>query len=430
MRTVLTKNKRGPRSYQSKAKRQRGAGLVTRRETRKWANASPHTLKSVRAGWNLAWKHAKDYLKRKRIPKTYRKGNIHAGKLFASRNECKMSNHIAGQIIDKVYESGEATLDQLKKVRHMLSYSFYLVMGESESNWPEVAEQWKSFDMATLPKPSSTTKAKSIPTPENLKLAFMKPWTFESRWPLVKWTTGALAAHDYFIFGLRPRVDIDKVKNSTTHVINTNERYGYTAMKGGRSKLHGLKKGTRPWNVFRVCFCKGRKHKSPPVNLVLDEEGNPQELPQWNTCCPLAMMELIRNLQGTEQWRPYAKWNDSGTVSKSNHGDTPLFANKWLHHQVSLPLFDQNSGRKALARWLEELKVAYELGFQIHGDLPKTWRDSYQPSIPRTTFPDRRQSGDPDTATRALRAFAKWLNEEKENKSLKQKLEEILAQLS
>ena len=424
----MTKNKRGPRSYKSKAKKQRGAGLVTRRETRKWANASPHTLKSVRQGWSLAWRYAGDYLRRKRFPQTFRKTNIHGGRLFANRNECKMSNHIAGQVIDKCYESGRATLDQMKKVRHMLSYSFYLVTGESDANWPEVAEQWKSFDFGTLPQPSKSLIAVRIPTPLNLKTAFMKPWTPQHRWPLVKFITGALAAHDYFVFGLRPRVDLDKVKKSTTHLLNINERYGFTSMKGGRSKLQGPR--TRSWKVYRVCFCKHRKHRAPPAVIELDREGNPAGTPTWNTCCPLAMMEFIKNLQETDNWKPFVKFNDSGEVSKQNYGDVPLLANQWLHHQVSQPLFDQNSGRKALARWLEELNIPYEVGFQIHGDLPSTWRSSYQPSIPRSNFPDRRQSGDPDEATKALRLFAKWLNEEKETQTLKEKLQEILSQLS
>ena len=138
------------------------------------------------------------------------------------------------------------------------------------------------------------------------------------------------------------------------------------------------------------------------------------------------MMEFLENLQGTTKWKPYVKWKESGSVGKQNHGDAPLLANQWLHHQVSQPLFDKNSGRKALARWLEELNIPYEQGFQIHGDLPSTWRTSYQPSIPRTTFPDRIQSRCPDESTRALRIFAKWLNEEKETLTLKEKLQRML----
>ena len=341
-----------------------------------------------------------------------------------------MTDHIAGEIIDRVYESGRVTLAQLKQVRHMLSYSFYLMTGESEANWPEVAAQWKSFAFETLPRTVRSLKAVRIPTAENLKTAFTAPWTLQHRWPLVKFVTGALAAYDYFVFGLRPRVDMDKVKKSTIHCINVNERYGYTVMKGGRSKLHAQKAGTRPWSVWRVCFCNQRQHISPPTDLELDQDGNPPQEPVWNTCCPLAMMEFLENLQGTSRWKPYVKWNSSGTVSRQNHGDVPLLANQWLHHQVALPLFDQNSGRKALARWLEELSIPYEVGFQIHGDLPSTWRTSYQPSIPRTNFPNRSQSNDPDEATEALRAFAKWLNEEEETKSLKEKLQEILSQLS
>ena len=365
-------------------------------------------------------------MKRKRIPRSFRKNNIHGGKLWANRNECKMSDHIAGEIIDRVYESGKVTIAQLKQVRHTLSYSYYLMTGESEANWPEVAAQWESFDFNTLPRSVKSLKAVRIPTPANLKTAFTSPWTPQHRWSLTKFITGGLAAYDYFVFGLRPRVDMGKVKNSVSHFLNVNERYGYTRMKGGRSKLQGNKKGTRQWFVYRPCLCKGKKHRSPPDVIQLDREGNPRGRVNWNTVCPLAMMEFIENLQGTPKWKPYVKWNDSGSVSKQNHGDVPLLANQWLHHQVSLPLFDKNSGRKALARWLEELGIPYEQGFQIHGDLPSTWRTSYQPSIPRTTFPDRTQSRDPDEATQALRAFAKWLNEETETLTIREQLQQML----
>ena len=168
--------KRGPKSYKEKATKQRGAGLVTRRETRKWENASVASLRSVRAGWSVAWRLAGKYMRRKRIPTEFRKGNIHGGTLWANRNVCKMTDRIAGEIIEKVYLSGKATIFMVRQVRHTLSYSYYLKTGESEANWPEVYSQWKSFDFDTLPKPQKRLKAVRIPTPENLKTAFTKPW--------------------------------------------------------------------------------------------------------------------------------------------------------------------------------------------------------------------------------------------------------------
>jgi len=141
---------------------------------------------------------------------------------------------------------------------------------------------------------------------------------------LFDFEVAGLAAHDYFIFGLRPKVDLDKVKYSRKHIINVNERYGATAMKGGRSKLQGNKKGTRPWNVHRVCFCKGGRHISPPKRIRLDNDGNPVGRVTWNTVCPLAMMEFQQNLQDIPGWKTFPKWNASGSVSKKNEGNLSL----------------------------------------------------------------------------------------------------------
>ena len=161
--STLTNSKPGPKSYKDQAKKQRGAGLVTRRETRRWSNASVHTLKSVRQGWSLAWKHGGDYLRRKRIPRSFRKNNIHGGKLWANRNECKMTDHIAGEVIDRVYESGKVTVAQLKQVRHTLSYSYYLMTAKVRENWPEVKAQWDSFRLSELPQPQRSLRAVRIP---------------------------------------------------------------------------------------------------------------------------------------------------------------------------------------------------------------------------------------------------------------------------
>ena len=55
------------------------------------------------------------------------------------------------------------------------------------------------------------------------------------------------------------------------------------------------------------------------------------------------------------------------------------------------------------------------------------WRASYQDSLHKSHYRVRQQSTDPDTATKGLRRFAKWLNGEKTGPSLKEKLLAILA---
>ena len=55
-----------------------------------------------------------------------------------------------------------------------------------------------------------------------------------------------------------------------------------------------------------------------------------------------------------------------------------------------------------------EHNIEYSDSFQIHQDLPKTWKDHYQPGMPKhdPTFTDRNQSKDPDTCMVAVRSMA------------------------
>ena len=271
---LTRKNKQGPKSYKDKAKRKRGAGLRTRREFRHGLNLTPATAYAYRTGFNTMWKHAGAYMARKGIkrPGEFRKRNIHGGKLWASRKECNMTDAIAGNIIERVYESGHVGLDQLKQVRHSLSYAYYLTHRVQGENYPEVYAQWKTFDLQKLPGVRRSVKPKRIPTPANLKTAFKKRWSRQHALSFPEFLLGLLCCWDSCVFGLRPNVDTNKVKKSEDHDINANEGYGWTEMLGGRSKLHGQKRGTRPWKVYRVCTCKDN-HASPPEPIELSPEG-------------------------------------------------------------------------------------------------------------------------------------------------------------
>ena len=341
-----------------------------------------------------------------------------------------MTDKAAGEIIEKVYESKRATLEQLKLVRHSLSYAYYLKTGTGGDNWPEVKAQWRSFNPRTLPKSKKKWTPTRIPTPANIKGAFLKPWTPESPMILPDHLSGTVAASDSYIFGLRSNVDIKKVKDSKTHDIIANEGYAWTEMVDGRSKLHLSKRGTRPWRCYRVCTCKGI-HRSPTsLQMRVDKAGNPKKTPTWNTSCPIAALEFISHHQ--EGYRCYAKWTKEGCYGKQNHGDVPGLANRWLNAQGQYAdenrnLFDRNSGRKSLARWLAFLKVPYRDSLHIHGDLEDVWRHAYQDRLSKSHYRVREQSGDPDTATKALRKLAKWLHQRGQSTmSFKEKLQEFL----
>ena len=390
-------------------------------------------MKAYRAGYNTMWKYARAYMKRKgfKEPGEFRKDNQHGGKLWASRKECQMTNTSAGEIIERVYESKEVSKRQLAQVRHSLSYSFYLQTGEGGSNWPEVGAQWRSFNVGRLPKKKSLVPTR-IPTPENLKAAFTKPWTTNHELSLADFETGLLASWDFHVFGLRPNVDMKKVKDSAAHDINGNEGYCRTAMVNGRSKLHLCKRGTRPWFVYRVCNCKG-KHKAPtPTQLwEVQKNGSPRKNPKWNTLCPLnAMLFKEHWYYNTEEYRLYTKWVGAGNYGKQNHGDLATVANKWLQIQSGQVEFDHHCGRKSLARWLGFLKIAYKVGLPIHGDLEQVWRDSYQDKLDRSNYRVRDQPTDPDVCCKALRLLVKWFQEDGAPKpSIRSQLQALLDQV-
>ena len=271
-----------------------------------------------------------------------------------------MSDKAAGEIIERCFLSRKATLDQLKQVRHSFSYSYYLVTGKGGLNWPEVDSQWRSFLPKDLPKSKRRVLPTKIPTPLNIGDARQRQWTPDCGMTLAEFIPAGLSSWDSHIFGLRPNVDIKKVKDSREHYINASEGYGKTKMIDGRSKLHLQHRGTREWWVYRVCTCKKGKHKGPSERQSrLRKDGNPRSRPTWNTCCPVAAMEFLHHHQGAN-FRCYPKWNKSGNYGETNHGDVPGLANRWLEIQgqsADGAEFDRNSGRKSLARWLAELGV-------------------------------------------------------------------------
>ena len=368
---------------------------------------------------------------RKGIPKPgeFNPNNVHKGRLWASRKECNLTDKMAGSIIERLYESGKVGLDQLKQVRHSMSYAYYLTTGLRGENYPEVYAQWRSFDMRMLPKVRKPVKPTRIPTPANLKVAFTTQWTPQHPWSFVRFILGLLCAWDSDVFGLRPNVDTKKVKESTSHDVNPNEAYAWTEMKGGRSKLHNQKRGTRPWKVYRVCTCPGQ-HQQPPWPLDLDEHGNPVNPVTWYTCCPVGAMEFLHNSQG-HNWQVYKKWfSSTRSYQKQNCGDIAATANEFLYAQGVAGPFDRNCGRKSLSRWLDHLHVPYPESLHIHGDLECVWRSHYENKLVKSGLKTREQSLDSDLATRALRRFADWLHQDQQPPpSVRQQLEAILANL-
>ena len=102
----------------------------------------------------------------------------------------------------------------------------------------------------------------------------------------------------------------------------------------------------------------------------------------------------------------YSKCHKDGKFGVKNEGDIPKLAIEWMCEQGVCNKDDpysHESGRKALAEWCAEYEIEYRHSFQIHADLPQTWKDNYQFNMERTTFKDRNQSKDSKTCMVALR---------------------------
>ena len=370
-------------------------------------------MKQLRYGFKLMWREVPATMKRYRVGPvgSFDKNNGHDGKCWGWPSECKLTNVQAKGIFYGVYKRRRVTINQLIVVRKALAYAWELVGGAPGGNFPGVKAVWKVVRADKLADALARVVPQRIPTVADLRKAFGKEWTRDSPLNLVKYKAGLIAAYDSKLCGLRSKEDIDRVKKSVDHDFDWSNGWECTSFLGGRAKLCGTKKGTRPWAIWTVCFCKGKKHTSPPADfgVKIGKDGNPREGEEvtWSTNCPLSCLQLLWQLQETP--RRYGKWLNSGRFGSSNIADVVGCANDWFVAQgvcTAETAFDSNSGRKCLARWSRHLRLEYKWTFQIMGDLPEVWRKSYDNDLPKTDWKIRTQSTDPDFACFALRKFA------------------------
>ena len=252
--------------------------------------------------------------------------------------------------------------------------------------------------------------------------------------PLTKWSVAYIASWDWNVAGGRggSKGCLSRIKKSTNHRINADEGWCWTQFEGGRCKMG---KKSRPWKQWRLCLCKGGKHCGPPAEILnpkLWVGGNPPESamqdgkPVWCTACPVSAMQLVLGLQNDvpqKQKHIYRKWNEKKKpmFAKENYGDIPALCNEFFDKQGANEgtAYDPHSGRKSLARWLSNLNVSYEEGFEIHGDLFAVWAKSYQTDVDRDNrFKRRTQSNLPDVTLKAYKRLRSHWNIRKMKKKL------------
>ena len=369
-------------------------------------------MKKLRYGYTLMWREVPAEMKRYKCGEvdSFDYQNGHFGVCWGWPRECRLTDSQAEGIYLAMWKKRSLTLDQMVVVRKAFAYAFELAGGTPGGNYPSVKAIWKLVRSKELAAAKGRVIPQRIPTVKNLR-AFGKPWSTASPLSLIKFCSGEICAHDSFITGLRSTEDVDRVKKADHHEHDWKNGWQCTSFKGGRAKLCGKKKGTRPWAVWTVCYCK-RRHKGPPDDFwkQIKKDGNPRDPDKvdWCTNCPLSCLQLLWQLQ--EKPRRYGKWLDSGRFGKSNIKDPVKCGIDWLVAQgecTQETRFDRNSGRKCCARWTRKVNLDYEPIFQMVGDLEEVWRQNYDPDLPKSDFKGRKQSTEPKIAAYAQRVFAK-----------------------
>ena len=296
----------------------------------------------------------------------------------------------------------------------MLSYLHTLMTGDNGENWDEVSRIWEGLKLVNFSTKHGCMIPDHIPSVDALKKAFVGEWRPDCGMSFVDWLGGYLAAWAWAIYGCRSRVDIRSLKFSTSHHFSKDQKWASTDFKGGRNKLHEKKAGSRAWAMWLICLCPGGIHKGFPKGFEkhFDKLGNPTKKANFCTCCPLNVIGLKKKLMRRGlKLRIWAKWafkhRDFGV---RNHGDVAELAIDFFTAQEALDdnkRYDPHAGRRACARWLQEVHAPYHEGFELHGDLYCSWVN-YQPNCMKSNFCRRTQSKDPNVATAPLRRFA-WL---------------------
>ena len=336
-------------------------------------------MKQLRYAFRLMWREAPRQMRKYGVKPVgqFDPNNSHGGVCWAWPRECSLTNIQARAIFYECYKKRRLTIHQLIVVRKGMAYAWELVGGAQAGNFPGVKEVWKIVRESELAEKLNHVKPTRIPTPPELKEAFNKEWSPDSPMSLVEHCTGLIKAYDWAICGLRSVEDIKRVKRSLSHDYNWTEGWQCTAFTEGRAKLAGVKKGNRPWKIWRVCFCPGKRHVRPPTDFFVEikKDGSPRCSVKWCTVCPVACMEFLWQFQAKP--RSYAKWLPaSGRFGDKNAANPSGDAIDWLIKQgvcTEENRYSSNAGRKSLAKWCGLLKVPYRESFQIHGDQSNSW---------------------------------------------------------
>ena len=410
--------KRGPKSCRERAEKPRRMGMKARMVWRTTTMKSKHTIKVYRAGWNLMWRYSRELLESwgVPVPGAYSKTSQLGGLMPATPQEFRKSPITGPRLalcLEDAYEQG-VTLSNLKNMRKTCSFLHHLKTGKSGKNFEIVDGMMESLNPAGCGVQKRFLKPTKIATPEELKTAFTREWRGpQSGMTLVEFTQGVVSGWHWCVLGCRSGEDLKRIKESEVHFVDAENGTWAVSFVNGRCKLPMHKSGNRPWNAWAICLCPNADHR-PPEGFYLNNSGNPIGVLPAGLCttCPLFAWQLMERYQ-SNHFRCYKKWTVRGRFGKGDQGSVVNLARSWFAYQGVMQWedpFHSNSGRKALAGWLDLLDVPYEQSVHIHGDLPDIWREHYQPRMLPCSANIREQSPDAQLATAALRSLREYFD--------------------
>ena len=202
--------------------------------------------------------------------------------------ESTLTDLRVSKIFSACVDSGKLTESNLLAIKKTLSKK------KNAQNWPCVASIWDGEVTLAELKPTEPRPPMRIPQPKTIRAAVVRGFRKGRNSPLLYWMVMYLAFWDGFVCGARPNVDLGKLKRSNEHYWDWELGWCCTAMENGRSKLCGIKRGSRPWSSWLTCMCKGEHTKVPAlVWSYFDEDGNLSKDFGLDFSCPVVCQQLI-----------------------------------------------------------------------------------------------------------------------------------------
>ena len=152
-------------------------------------------MRKYRVGYRKIWLYAGNYCRKlKHFPKPDSLGpNQHNGVMPSMPGEFRLTGKQAATMLEKCGPQTGIAYETFKSVSSCLSY-LYQIQSKGYTNldnFPEVKRVFKDFSKSDFAEPTTSLKPEHVPSPQQLKGAFTKPWRKSCGWSLPKFMSGA-----------------------------------------------------------------------------------------------------------------------------------------------------------------------------------------------------------------------------------------------